>query len=103
VVAQGLSDTAATIKVLETGRQATVTVNTRAGRQVLGTGVPVFDDDHRIHRVFVNLRDVTDLVYLQEQYSASQCLASRYFMELQEFKSLEAMRSRIITPNDTLR
>ncbi|MBU0514788.1 MAG: sigma 54-interacting transcriptional regulator [Proteobacteria bacterium] len=102
LLALGLTDTAATVKVLETGRQATVTINTRAGRQVLSTGVPVYGDDQKIHRIFCNLRDVTDLVHLREQYNASQCLASRYLMELQEFKSSEAMRSRIMTRNKTM-
>jgi PAS domain S-box-containing protein len=62
IVEAGITDTAATVKVLESGREETVTIHTSAGRQVLSTGVPVYDSDSRINRVFCNLRNVADLL-----------------------------------------
>ncbi len=50
LVREGISDTGATLKVLETGKAQTVLINTIAGRQVLSTGIPVFDKHGRISR-----------------------------------------------------
>src|SRR5690606_25846425 len=50
-----------------------------------------------------NLRDVTELVRLREQFGASQRLASKYFLELQELKKNQATRRQIITRNQTMR
>ena len=102
MVAQGVTDTAATLRVLETRGPATVTINTRAGRQVLSTGVPVFDSEGKIRRVFCNLRDVTDLLQLRESYSASRRLASRYLMELQELRSDRETSERLVTRNPAM-
>ncbi len=103
LVAAGITDTSATLKVLESGKQETVIINSLAGRQVLSTGVPVYDRDHHIERVFCNLRDVTDLVRLREEFSVSQRLASKYLLELQERKKNGALRSQIITRNLTMK
>ena len=53
LVDEGFTDTAATKRVLETGEQATVSINTRNGRQVLSTGVPVYGPNKRIRRVIL--------------------------------------------------
>lgn len=103
LVQEGVTDTAATQRVLETGEQATVTINTRTGRQVLSTGVPLYGPDQRIKRVFCNLRDVTDLIRMREQYSATQKLASRYFIELQNLRSSQAADEKFITRNQEMR
>jgi len=88
LVADGYSDTAASIKVLETGKTQTVIINTMSGRQVLSTGIPVFDKNGDIVRIYCNLRDVTELNALKEKYEESQKLISKYLLELQEVKKL---------------
>jgi PAS domain S-box-containing protein len=103
LVQEKLTDTAATQKVLETGEQATVTINTRAGRQVLSTGVPLYGPDQRIRRIYCNLRDVTDLIRMREQYSATQKLASRYLIELQNLRSSQAADEKFVTRNQEMR
>jgi PAS domain S-box-containing protein len=103
LVQEGVTDTAATQRVLETGEQATVTINTRTGRQVLSTGVPVYGPDQRIKRIYCNLRDVTDLIRMREQYSATQKLASRYLIELQNLRSSQAADERFVTRNQEMR
>jgi PAS domain S-box-containing protein len=96
LVEEGVSDTAASIKVIETRKPQTVMINTMAGRQVLSTGVPVFDRDGRIHRIYCNLRDITELNQLKEQCEQSQKLISKYLLELQEVKRVHTMRSQFI-------
>lgn len=103
IVDEGLTDTAATVKVLETGQEASVIINTIAGKQVLSTGRPVYDRDGKISRIYCNLRDVTDLNHLREQYNLSQKLASKYLKELNELKKIHAMQSRFVTRNTKVR
>jgi PAS domain S-box-containing protein len=99
IVDEGLTDTAATVKVLETGQEESVIINTIAGKQVLSTGRPVYDRDGKIFRIYCNLRDVTDLNHLREQYHQSQRLASKYLKELNELKKIHVVQSRFVTRN----
>jgi PAS domain S-box-containing protein len=95
LVAEGVSDTGASLKVLETGISQTVIINTKSGKQVLSTGMPVFDHNGNITRIFCNLRDVTELNALKERYEQSQKLISKYLLELQEVKKIETMKTFI--------
>ena len=98
----GITDNSATVRVLETGQPATVTINTHVGRQVLSTGVPVYDSRGNINRVYCNLRDITELNRLREQYMASQKLASRYLLELETLRSSQASQTGLITRNTNM-
>ena len=96
LVNEGVSDTGATLKVLETGKPQTVIINTMSGRQVLSTGVPVLDRNGKVFRVYCNLRDITELNQLKEKYEQSQKLISKYLLELHEVKQSQAMQSKFI-------
>lgn len=96
LVKEGISDTGATIKVLETGKTQTVLINTIAGRQVLSTGMPVFDKDGRISKVYCNLRDITELNHLKEKHEQSQKLVSKYLLELHEARRMQKTPSAFV-------
>lgn len=96
IVKEGLADNAASIQVVKTGQPQTVIINTVAGRQVLSTGVPAFDQSGKIHRIYCNLRDITELNSLKEKYEQSQKLISKYLVELHEVKKLQTMQSTFI-------
>ncbi len=96
LVDEGVSDTAASLKVLETGKAQTVIINTMAGRQVLSTGVPVFDRDGNISRIYCNLRDITELNMLKEKFEQSQKLLSKYLLELHDVKQHQTMQTQFI-------
>ncbi|HUW65944.1 MAG TPA: sigma 54-interacting transcriptional regulator [Spirochaetia bacterium] len=83
---EGSTDDSAALRVFETGKEETVIINTSTGRQVLSTGVPVYDSNGKIQRVCCNLRDVTELNRLRQKYQQTQTLASKYFLELLELK-----------------
>jgi len=83
---EGITDASAALKALETGKEETVIINTRSGRQVLSTGVPFYDHDGKIIRVYCNIRDVTELNHLRQKYEQTQRLASKYLLELLELK-----------------
>jgi PAS domain S-box-containing protein len=84
MVEEGSVDNSASLKVVETGKPQTVIINTISGQQVLSTGVPVFDKNGKIQRIYCNLRDITELNILKEKYDESQRLVSKYLIELQE-------------------
>lgn len=96
LVKEGVSDTAASLKVIESGKPQTVLLRTKAGRQVLSTGVPVFDRDGKISRIYCNLRDITELNQLKEKYQQSQKLISKYLIELQEVKKARSLKSEFV-------
>ena len=103
LVTEGYSDTAASIKVLETGKTQSVIINTVSGKQVLSTGIPVFDKNGDIIRIYCNLRDVTELNSLKEKYEESQKLISKYLLELQEVKKLQTMQFSLIAKSHQMK
>lgn len=98
-VREGLVDNSASINVVKTGKPHTVMLNTVTGRQVLSTGVPVFDENGKIHRIYCNVRDITELNSLKEKYEQSERLASKYLLELQEAKKAHTVQHQFIARN----
>lgn len=96
LVNEGMSDTGASLHVINTGKPQTVVIKMRSGKEVLSTGVPVFDENGKIDRIYCNLRDITELNRLKEECAQSQKLISKYLVELNEVKRLRTMRSQFI-------
>ncbi|HVN96669.1 MAG TPA: sigma 54-interacting transcriptional regulator [Syntrophorhabdaceae bacterium] len=96
LVKEGMSDTGASLHVINTGKPQTVVIKMRSGKEVLSTGVPVFDQNGKIDRIYCNLRDITELNRLKEECAQSQKLISKYLVELNEVKRLRTMRSQFI-------
>ena len=99
LVKEGMSDTGASLHVIKTGKPQTVVIKMRSGKEVLSSGVPVFDENGRIDRIYCNLRDITELNRLKEECARSQKLISKYLVELNEVKRLRSMRSQFIAHN----
>lgn len=83
---EGITDSSATLKVIESGKKETVLINTINGKLALSTGVPSYDNTGKIHRVYCNVRDITDLNQLKQKYQKTQALASKYLAELNQLK-----------------
>jgi len=96
LVKEGMSDTGASLHVIKTGKPQTVVIKMRSGKEVLSTGVPVFNKNGKIDRIYCNLRDITELNRLKEECAQSQKLISKYLVELSEVKKLRSMRSQFI-------
>ena len=97
------TDSGASAKVIETGRPQTVIVNTRHGRQVLSTAVPVFDQNGRIVRIYCNLRDITELNQLKARFEQSQTLVNKYLVELHEVKQHHTMQSQFVAHSSRMK
>ncbi len=97
------TDPGASAKVIETGRPQTVIVNTRHGRQVLSTAVPVFDEKGAIVRIYCNLRDITELNQLKARFEQSQTLVNKYLVELHEVKQHQTMQSQFVAHSSRMK
>lgn len=72
-----------TIKSLQEGRIVTGIQKIKTtGKEVMVTGVPVFDAKGRITMVITNVRDISELTILQEQLRESVMKTTRYQDEL---------------------
>lgn len=89
-------DPGASLKVIETNKSQTVIINFPGDRQILSSGIPVFDDQGKIHRIYCNLRDITELNQLKEKFGRSQVLVSKYLTELHQTSQLQAMEERLV-------
>ncbi|MCB8817181.1 PAS domain-containing protein, partial [Desulfosporosinus shakirovi] len=86
LIEAGITDASATLKVIESGQKETVVINTINGKIALSTGVPSYDSNGKIHRVYCNVRDITDLNQLKQKHQQTQVLASKYLAELNQLK-----------------
>jgi PAS domain S-box-containing protein len=89
-------DPGASLKVIETNKPQTVIINRGLDRQILSTGVPVFDDSGKIHRIYCNLRDITELNQLKEKFEHSQVLVSKYLTELHHATQFQEVEERMV-------
>lgn len=88
---EGKGNTSATLKVVESGKEETVIVNMNNGKVILTTGIPAYDRDGNVHRVYCNVRDITDLDHLKKKYQQTQTLVSKYTAELNQLKKSNAV------------
>jgi len=101
LTAQGITDTSATLKVIESGEKETAVIHTIVGKTALSTGVPSYNNKGEIHRVYCNVRDITDLNQLKQKYLQTQALASKYLAELNQLKKDNNME--IIAHSEAMR
>src|SRR5512145_3364331 len=83
LVREGFIDQSVTLRVLETGKRATLRQKLRSGKEILVTGNPIFDDRGNIVMVVTNDRDMTELIKLHEQVEHSMQIAMAYKEKLQ--------------------
>ncbi|MCE5206834.1 MAG: sigma 54-interacting transcriptional regulator [Chloroflexi bacterium] len=83
LVREGFFNQSVTLKVLETGKRATLRQKLRSGKEILVTGNPIFDDQGNIIMVVTNDRDMTELIKLHQQLEHSMQIAMAYKEKLQ--------------------
>jgi PAS domain S-box-containing protein len=79
---QKLFTPSGTAEVIRTRQRRTVVQETRAGRRLVVTSIPVFAADGTLRRVVSVARDVTEVGRLMAQLSETEALAEHYRMEL---------------------
>jgi PAS domain S-box-containing protein len=89
---EGVFDRSATLEVLRTGKPVNM-LQSRRGRKLVLTGVPVRDDAGVLIRVVVNERDVTEIESLQRDLEEQEAIKERARDEMQEMR-IEMVESR---------
>jgi len=81
--------------VLQTKKRQTLIQDTKGGRRLFVTGVPIFDNDGNLYRIINFSHDITELSRLKLQLEETEELLKKYQKELGELRR-EKAEERII-------
>ncbi|WP_078409146.1 sigma-54 interaction domain-containing protein [Priestia abyssalis] len=84
--AESIFSPSITKMVLKERKEMQVMQRTPAGRMVMATGLPVFDESGSIIRVISFSHDLTEIQHLKEDYEELQAQMERYQIEIQELR-----------------
>jgi PAS domain S-box-containing protein len=73
-------------RVIAERRRISAVQHTHAGKTIMVTGIPLFDDDGTVRRVIINSRDTTELLQLQEELERVQHNLRRMESEIHELR-----------------
>jgi PAS domain S-box-containing protein len=78
LVKEGYFDESVSVRVLDERKPVTIRQVLKSGKSILVTGNPIFSKDGKIKMIVTNVRDMTDLVELQQQLEYSKGMTSAY-------------------------
>ena len=97
LVQEGVYDQSVTLLVIQSKKTETINQTIKqTNKTILVTGNPIFDRQGRLFRVVTNVRDITDLVHVQNQLLASKEQSRKYKAELEHLRSLHNRHADII-------
>ncbi len=96
LVDDGYFDQSVTLLVMKQLKSITINQTVRGKKRILVTGNPIFDDQGHLFRVVTNVRDVTELVSLQEALSIEKEQSLKYRTELTHLRSLQVRDSCLV-------
>ena len=97
LVEDKIVDTSVTLEVLKQKKQISLLQVINEKKEVMVTGNPVWDDDGKISKVVVNVRDITELNELKRQLEETQKKRNFYFQTLQEYQETEHALKVMVT------
>jgi len=86
LVKNGLISESVTLKVLKSKKTETIRQVSSAGKEVLVTGNPIFNDEGKIIMILTNLRDLTELNKLNRDLAQSREMSTVYREKLQQLQ-----------------
>ena len=101
LIEEGVFDRSATLEVLRTGKPVNM-LQSRRGRKLVLTGVPVRDDAGELIRVVVNERDVTEIESLQRDLEEQEAIRDRARNEMQEMRIEMVESKRVIAKSPAM-
>ena len=96
LVEEGFFDQSVTLLVMKELKNITINQTVKGKKQILVTGNPIFDEGGNLFRVVTNVRDITELVNLQEQLTQEKEKTMIYRAELTHLRSLQIRDSEFI-------
>ena len=91
-----------TLKVLELRQPVTLHQTFNTGKSALVTGTPFFDENDTIQMVVTNVRDITELEILKEQYKESKTENIKYKSLIEELKKQIASTDFIVAEDEEM-
>jgi PAS domain S-box-containing protein len=89
-------DQSVTLLVMERRERITINQTVKGNRKLLVTGNPIFDEEGNLFRVVTNVRDITELVNLQDQLTKTKEQTLKYKTELSHLRSMQMEENDII-------
>lgn len=82
-------------KVIETKQKITAVQETKIGKTIMVTGIPLLDEVGNVRKVVINSRDTTELIQLQEALARAHEKLHRYELEVNELRIGSASMSGV--------
>lgn len=101
LLSQGYMNKSVTEMVLERRSKVNV-MDVRNGKDLLMSGSPVYDEAGNVKYVVTAVRDISQLIELEEKLAESEQIKDNYYRELEHLRSQQAYK-RIITKDPELR
>lgn len=73
-------------RVIETRQRVTAMQETRGGKTIMVTGIPLLDEQGQVRKVIINSRDTTELMKLQEDLTRAQEKLHRFELEVSQLR-----------------
>ncbi len=70
-----------------------MTKGDKIGQKIMATGIPIWGENGEIRRVVVNVRDITEILYLKDLLEKTQQLNEIYAAELEQMRFQQITRS----------
>ena len=86
LVEEGYFSESSSLLAIEKGEQVTLRQRLVSGKEILVTSTPVYNMDNKREFIVTNVRDISDLVNLQDKLSATEALNEKYRCELESIK-----------------
>ncbi len=96
LVSEGYFDESVSLKVLKEKKAVTIPQTLKSGKNILVTGNPIFDENGGVKMVVTNVRDMTELVELQQQLEEVKGMSMAYR------DMLKSMQHSSIEDNDII-
>ncbi|HWV63330.1 MAG TPA: sigma 54-interacting transcriptional regulator, partial [Oxalicibacterium sp.] len=94
----GLINPVIALRVIETRERISAVQETRVGKTIMVTGIPLLDEQGAVRKVIINSRDMTELNQLQEELARAQEKLHRVEMEVSQLRmgmpAIEGMSMR---------
>ncbi len=84
LVEKGVIDKSVVQMAINTKKRITIkqTINGKQIKNVMSTATPLLDKDGEIKYIITNIRDMTDLIYLENKFKKAHWLSKQYYSEL---------------------
>jgi len=92
-----------TVLVLQNKQKITMLQQTKTGRKLVVTAVPIFSKEGEIEKVVSYSHDITDFIELKEQYEKMEKLMKRYSSEIRELREREMAVPGIIVKSPEMK